>query len=335
LTRGNHELCDRAAQGWFRFLDPRNFPRAGSAYAKTDEPEFDGPDGATANFRYVRGSSFNVAKSCSQYIDPVAMVLGDLQVVLIDNGMLSDVPGLSASMGSTNGDHVRIARQLTAVSNLPASRDPAKATWIVGHKPLFAYAGSAAVSPNVPQPAAARTWQFQKAINPGPESVDSGNGQLPANTQMTHAGHIHGFQMISQPADTNMPIAVLMGTTGDNLEGLIEANSGASYAPAVFGNNITNGRWPWFDQIINNVTVKAAAWYTTLAKNPQNFSSSQLTGVGRKETAVLTEFSFLVIDRLPTTTSTGSPNWLLQVYDTNRKLLRSCTTSGKTASCDG
>ena len=38
MTRGNHELCDRAAQGWFRFLDTRNFPKAGAAYARTDEP---------------------------------------------------------------------------------------------------------------------------------------------------------------------------------------------------------------------------------------------------------------------------------------------------------
>ena len=41
---------------------------------------------------------------------------------------------------------------------------------------------------------------------------------------MTHAGHIHGFQMVSQPAETGMPISILMGTSGDNLEGLIEAN---------------------------------------------------------------------------------------------------------------
>ncbi len=335
LTRGNHELCDRAAQGWYRFLDTRNFPKAGAAYAKSDEPEYDGIDGAAANFKYVRGSSFNVAKSCSQYTDPVSVVLGDLHLVLIDVGMMNDVPGLSSSMGATNGDHVRVARQLTALSNLPASKDPTKATWIVGHKPLFAYNGSAAVAGNAPQPAVARTWQFQKAINPGTESVDAGNGLLPANTQITHAGHIHGFQMISQPAETNLPISVLMGTSGDNLEGLIEANTGSALAPVGFGNNITGGRWPWFEQVINSVTVKAASWYTSLAKNPQNFSSSPIQNAGKKESAVMSEFSFLVFDRLPATTSPAAPNWQFQMYDINRKLLRTCKTSGKTASCDG
>lgn len=335
LTRGNHELCDRAAHGWFRFLDPRNFPKAGAAYARSDEPEYDGTDGTSANFKYVRGSSFNVAKSCSQYIDPVAVTLGDLQLVLIDVGMMNDVPGLSGSMGATNGDHVRVARQLTAIGNLPASRDASKNTWIVGHKPLFAYNGSRAVVNGVPQPAEARTWQFQKAIVPGVESVDAGGGVLPANTQMTHAGHIHGFQMISQPADTGMPISILMGTSGDNLEGLIEANSGAALAPAGFANNITGGRWPWFDQVINAATVKAAAWYTPVAKNPQNFSSSPIQNAGKKESAVMAEFSFLVLDRLPGVMPTGAANWQFQLYDINRKLLRTCTTSGKTASCDG
>ena len=332
MTRGNHELCDRAAQGWFRFLDTRNFPKAGVTYAKTDEPEYDGTDGAAANFKYVRGSSFNVAKNCSQYVDPVSVLLGDLQLVLLDVGMMNDVPGLSSSMGSTNGDHIRTARQLTALSNLPASSDPSKVTWIVGHKPLFAYNGSRPVASGVPQQPEARTWQFQKAISPGTESPANGNGVLPANTQMTHAGHIHGFQMISQPAATNMPISVLMGTSGDNLEGLIEANSGAALAPTGFGNDITGGRWPWFDQTINSVTINAVSWYTSLAKNPQNFSSSPISNAGLRETAVMTEYSFLVIDRIPA--ASGAPNWKMQVYDINRKLLRTCITSGKTANCD-
>lgn len=73
-------------------------------------------------------------------------------------------------------------------------------------------------------------------------------------------------------------------------------------------------------------------WYTSLAKNPQNFSSSPIAGSGKKETAVMAEFSFLVIDRLP---GTAAPNWKIQVYDTSRKLLRTCTTAGKTATCDG
>jgi hypothetical protein len=44
----------------------------------------------------------------------------------------------------------------------------------------------------------------------------------------------------------------------------------------------------------------------------------------------MNEFSFLVIDRIGAT-----QNWKIQVYDKERKLLRTCTTSGKSATCDG
>lgn len=232
-----------------------------------------------------------------------------------------------------------MARQLTAISNLPASKDVSKNTWIVCHKPLFSYGGSRAVAIGVPQPAEARTWQFQKAITSGAESVDASSGVLPASTQMTHAGHIHGFQMISQPAKTGIPIpipiSILMGTSGDNLADLIEAKRGSALASTGFANNITGGRWPWFDQVINAATVKAAAWCSPVAKNPQNFSSSPIQNPGKKESALMSEFNFLVLDGLPGAAATGAANWQFQVYDINRKLLRTCVTSGKTASCGG
>jgi len=55
-----------------------------------------------------------------------------------------------------------------------------------------------------------------------------------------------------------------------------------------------------------------------------------LTGAGKKETAVMSEFSFLVIDRVGT-----SQDWKIQVYDKQRQLLRTCITKGKSATCDG
>jgi len=320
ITRGNHELCDRAGQGWFRFLDPRSFPAG--------EPEYDSS--------YPLGSSYsnNVTgkKYCSQYIDPVAMTVGDLQLVLLDASMMNSSPGLSSSKGATYLDHVRVARQLTQVSALPDSSDTNKISWIVSHKPFFAYSGPLATKNNTSlSSAGADTWQLQKAIATGTESMAFGNGSLPANTQMTHAGHIHGFQMISHPTASNLPMNILMGTTGDNLEGLIEPNTGSAFAAKGWANNITSGNWPWFDQVFGGMTAKATTWYGNFAQYlPVSFSSSALTGAGKKETAVMNEFSFLVIDRIGTT-----QNWKIQVYDKERKLLRTCTTSGKSATCDG
>lgn len=320
ITRGNHELCDRAAQGWFRFLDPRSFPAG--------EPEYDSA--------YVAGSSYSNnasgKKYCSQYIDPVAMTVGDLQLVLLDASMMNSAAGLSSSKGSTFLDHIRVARQLTQVSALKDSSDTSKVSWIVSHKPFFAYSGGAAVANNATASSAgADTWQLQKAIATGTESMAFGNGSLPANTQMTHAGHIHGFQMISHPTASGLPMNILMGTTGDNLEGLIEANTGTALAAKGWSNNITSGAWPWFDQVFNGLTVSATKWYGNFAQYlPVSFSSSLLTGAGKKETAVMNEFSFLVIDRIGSTL-----NWTIKVYDKDRQLLRTCTTSGKSATCDG
>jgi len=148
---------------------------------------------------------------------------------------------------------------------------------------------------------------------------------------MTHAGHIHGFQMISHPTASGLPMNILMGTTGDNLEGLIEANTGTALAAKGWSNNITSGAWPWFDQVFNGLTVSATKWYGNFAQYlPVSFSSSLLTGAGKKETAVMNEFSFLVIDRIGSTL-----NWTIKVYDKDRQLLRTCTTSGKSATCDG
>ncbi|NBS75436.1 MAG: hypothetical protein EBS66_18420 [Betaproteobacteria bacterium] len=320
ITRGNHELCDRAGQGWFRFLDPRSFPAG--------EPEYDSS--------YVASSSYSNnasgKKYCSQYIDPVAMTVGDLQLVLLDVSMMNSSAGLSSSKGATFLDHIRVARQLTQVSALPDSSDASKISWIVSHKPFFAYSGGAAVATNASATSAgADTWQLQKAIATGTESMAFGNGLLPTNTQMTHAGHIHGFQMISHPTASGLPMNILMGTTGDNLEGLIEANTGTALAARGWSNNITSGAWPWFDQVFNGLTVSATKWYGNFAQYlPVNFSSSQLSGAGKKETAVMSEFSFLVIDRIGSTL-----NWTIKVYDKDRLLLRSCTTSGKSATCDG
>jgi len=320
ITRGNHELCDRAGQGWFRFLDPRSFPAG--------EPEYDSTYGVGTSF----SNNVSGKKYCSQYIDPVTMTIGDLQLVLLDASMMNSSAGLTSSKGASSLDHIRVARQLSQVSAQPDSSDNAKVTWIVSHKPFFAYSGGAAVASNSSASSAgADTWQLQKAIATGTESMAFGNGSLPSNTQMTHAGHIHGFQMISHPSASGLPMNILMGTTGDNLEGLIEANTGTALASKGWGNNITSGAWPWFDQIFNGLTVSATKWYGNFAQYlPVNFSSSPLTGAGKKETAVMSEFSFLVIDRVGT-----SQDWKIQVYDKQRQLLRTCITKGKSATCDG
>ena len=305
ITRGNHESCFRAATGWFHFLDPRPFPTAtGAAKEPKYSPTYD-------------------PSTCSDYIDPVAITLKDLQIVLLDNSGLQDDPGVGKNQGWTHGDHIRTARQLNALANLSASKDPTKVTWIVTHKPLFAYTGGTGA-------ATPRTWQYQKAIAAsgvnGVETYAGGNGSLPANTQMLHAGHIHGWQMISHPAASNLPTSFLIGVSGDTLEAgfMFDSATGAPFAPANFGTAITSGVWPWLG-------AKAALWFGSLAQYlPDAFSTSPIVNANDPAKARITDFGFVVFDRIP-----GTTNWTSTFYDMDRKKIRACTTVGKRTRCDG
>ena len=308
ITRGNHESCFRAATGWFHFLDPRPFP--------ANEPKF--------SFAYD-------PNTCNDYIDPVTMTLNDLQIVLLDNSGMQSTPGANSNtQGWTHGDHIRMARQLNAVSAQAASKDTSKVTWIVTHKPMFAFSGgSGQATPN--------TWQYQKAIAAsgvsGVETYLGANGTLPANAQMMHAGHVHGWQMLSFPASTNLPTSFLNGVGGDTLESgfVIDTATGNPLAPANFGSNITSGVWPWLG-------AKAALWVGSLAQYlPDAFSTSPIVNIGKPvngsgspDQAKITDFGFVVYDRIA-----GTTNWKGTFYDMDRKKIRTCTTTGKRTSCDG
>lgn len=55
IIRGNHEMCDRAGEGWFRFLDPRPFP-----------------------------------SSCQKFMDPYTVQAGPTQLFVIDSSEATD-----------------------------------------------------------------------------------------------------------------------------------------------------------------------------------------------------------------------------------------------------
>ena len=109
---------------------------------------------------------------------------------------------------------------------------------------------------------------------------------------------------------------------------MIDSTTGQPLAPqdaktlSIFGNNITSGNWPWLTQ--------AVKWFGSLAQYlPDAFSSSPIVGAGTAQ-ARITEFGFVVYDRIP-----GTTNWVGTFYDMDRKKIRTCTTIGKRTSCDG
>ncbi len=296
ITRGNHELCDRAGAGWFRFLDYRRFPDAEPHYS----PEYD-------------------AANCSNYIDPLTVRLGDLQLILMDVAGLADAPGKGKNQGWTNGDHVRTARQLDAVAALQSTQTAA-ISWLVTHKPLLAfYAGRAGAS---------TSWQFQKALNAGPDAFLAGNGHLPPNLQMVHSGHVHGWQMVSHPAATGLPTQFLIGNSGQALEGLFySATSKRPFqpmAPRDEGHDIApdDTSWPWHE-VPWNFRLPSGA-----VAVPDAFSTSPIVDAGTRM-ARATEFGFALFERVG-----DSSDWVMTMYDPARRVMRSCRTSGKSTRCD-
>lgn len=296
ITRGNHELCDRAGAGWFRFLDYRRFPDA--------EPRYS-PDYDEAN--------------CSNYIDPLTVRLGDLQLILMDVAGLADAPGKGKNQGWTNGDHVRTARQLDAVTALQSTQT-ATISWLVTHKPLLAfYAGRAGAS---------TSWQFQKALNAGSDAFQAGNGHLPPNLQMVHSGHVHGWQMVSHPAATGLPTQFLIGNSGQALEGLFySATSKRPFqpmAPRDEGHDIApdDAAWPWHE-VPWNFRLPSGA-----AAVPDAFSTSPIVDAGTPM-ARATEFGFALFERVG-----DSSDWIMTMYDPSRRAIRSCRTIGKSTRCD-
>ena len=157
FVRGNHELCSRAGEGWFRFLDPHPLPA-----------------------------------TCTDYGEPYAMPLGDLQLLVLDTAAADDQ--------TARPEQVAVyAAQYAAVRALATPR-----AWLVQHKPLWAIGQS---------------WD-----DPGPSGLFRGNptlqaasdNSLPPAIEMVLAGHIHNWSALSF-ADGRAPQLVI-GNGGTDLD---------------------------------------------------------------------------------------------------------------------
>lgn len=99
MTRGNHEDCDRAAEGWFRFLDPR-------PYLWEDK---------------------KMCKSNLEWTPPYDVRIGDMRVIVLDSSGISD--------WKVDPEEVKIvANQLGLYSG-----DKADGAWMMLHHPFWGY----------------------------------------------------------------------------------------------------------------------------------------------------------------------------------------------------
>jgi Calcineurin-like phosphoesterase len=193
MTRGNHEQCNRAGQGWYRFLD--NNPYDTTGVHTCDNP---------ANDATATGGNWN---------DPFLVnINSSTQVVVFDTANAkpqSQTPALATGPGSlffsTYAGELTTAGNLLAASPLPFN------LWS-NHHPIFAYATGNPPANPIP------------AFVPVMNSVFPGT-YFPAPINLALHGHTHDYQAVNfqtgtlPDGGTFQPAAALVsGNAGDILD---------------------------------------------------------------------------------------------------------------------
>ncbi len=193
MTRGNHEQCNRAGQGWYRFLDTNDYDTTG--VHTCDDPA----DDATA-----AGGNWN---------NPFLVnINASTQVVVFDTANAkpqSQSPSLATGPGSlfftTYASELQTAGDLVSASPLPFN------LWS-NHHPIFGYATGNPPANPIP------------AFPPVMNSVFPGT-YFPPPINLALHGHTHDFQALNfatgtlPDGGTFQPAATLVsGNAGDILD---------------------------------------------------------------------------------------------------------------------
>jgi Calcineurin-like phosphoesterase len=157
MVRGNHESCNRAGQGWYRFLDTNPY----SATKNCNDPAND---------------------DMGNYNDPWAVVLGDTQVIAFD----SSNNGKSAYAPMTKPADVtpfnNYAAELASVASF-ASNTNLLSIW-ANHHPVLAYTPGTPVTGGVLGLLSVMSAKY-------------GASYYPPGIGIALHGHVHDFQAIN------------------------------------------------------------------------------------------------------------------------------------------
>jgi hypothetical protein len=156
VTRGNHEECSRAGQGWFRMLEARPYAPQRSC----DDPR----DDAVADFS-----------------EPYAVPLGGhWQLVVFDSAVASRPPDPARPRDRQR--EARYREQMQAVAALAAAPD--MHSIFVSHHPVLGFTvGPAGIEFGNPA-----LLQAMRAVN--------GTAYFPAGIALALHGHVHAFEAI-------------------------------------------------------------------------------------------------------------------------------------------
>jgi hypothetical protein len=225
MTRGNHEQCNRAGQGWYRFLDSQPFDTAD--VHTCDNAAYDDPGtSSTATTVNASCTNYGVYGNCTgNWNNPfVVQINSSTQIVVFDtanakpqsqavNSAFAILPTSSSSLptGSSSLFFSTYASELSTAGSL-VSASPLPFNFWSNHHPIFGYATGSA--PTNPIPA------FVPVMN----SVFPGT-YFPAPINLALHGHTHDYQAINfqtghlPDGGTFQPAATLVsGNAGDVLD---------------------------------------------------------------------------------------------------------------------
>ena len=180
FTRGNHELCNRAGQGWQRFLDPYTLTQARDCNQELND---------------VMGD----------YGEPYAVPLGGgSQLIVFDSAKAFNKP-----LERNSRVYKVFADQFAKVDKLA---EQAPFSIFISHHPILGFA------PNVPTKQKANKDNLPE-VYPGNTTLQSvmqerhAERLFPKNVGLVLAGHVHLFEAITFSSDHPMQIVAGNGAS--------------------------------------------------------------------------------------------------------------------------
>jgi hypothetical protein len=193
VVRGNHESCNRAGQGWWRFLDPRPLaPRQDCNVAADD--------------------------AIGDYSEPYAVPLGsgpaaDTQFIVFDSSNVGVAP-----LPADDAMHVQYRAQLERAFALAARRPN---VFFMNHHPILAFAPNPA-KPDAPFPGNGALQSVLARLQP--------TALFPPNVKALLSGHVHLFEVVSFA--TPQPAQFVVGNGGDWIDTPLPLPLPAGVVPA-------------------------------------------------------------------------------------------------------
>jgi hypothetical protein len=219
VTRGNHEQCTRAGQGWFRFLDPNPYSEQRSCNSAANDAVLQ-PNGTL-----IGGA----------YSAPYNVPLGTASQVLVFD---SNNVGSSAVTPGGSSNFIEYQTEIEAAgafaSAASASNPNVFNIWS-NHHPILGFAPNAGAAPS---PGNADLLSVMAATYP--------NTYFPPNVNLVLHGHTHIFEAIdlvptnSDAGAAAYPATVVTGNAGTLLDIALPDPFSQSVHPDLAGNVTVN-----------------------------------------------------------------------------------------------